>query len=259
MIDLHTHILPGVDDGAQTLDEALAMAQTAWRDGITTIVATPHRSPWSYCSDRADAERRLAEVCAALLQEGLETRLLLGSEAFVAPNLVEQVREGLALTINGGRFLLVEWPYDQFPTFSEQVIFDLQVRGIHPIIAHAERYRFVRRDPNSLARLIERGVLVQVTAGSLLGELGPEIQHLSEILVACGLAQVIASDSHGVDRRAPILSQARDRVARLIGEERARAMVESVPRQIVDDEPVTIVPPVPYKPHQFWAFWRSGA
>jgi len=257
VIDLHTHILPGVDDGAETLEDALAMARVAHDDGISTIVATPHRNPWSYRADRADAERRLEDVRQACRANGIEIRLLLGGEAYIAPDLADQVRGGLALTINGGRFLLVEWPYDQYPGYSEQVIFDLQVRGIVPIVAHAERYRIVQRDPSYLARLIERGVLVQVTASSLLGEFGPEIQKVTETLVTCGLAHLIASDSHAVDRRPPVLSAARDRAAALIGEVRARAMVTDVPRHVIDDELVELPPPTLRKPQPFWAFWRS--
>lgn len=259
MIDLHTHILPGVDDGAESLEDALAMARMAQNDGIAAVVATPHRNPWSYRADRADAERRLDEVREACRQGGIEIRLLLGGEAHIAPDLAEQVRNGLALTINDSRFLLVEWPYDQYPGYSEQVIFELRVRGIVPIVAHAERYRIVRRDPNYLATLIERGVLVQVTAESLLGERGPEIRRVTEVLLTRGLAHVIASDSHGIDHRPPVLSPARDRAAELVGEARAWAMVAEVPRRVIDDESIELPPPKVVKPQPFWAFWRSGS
>lgn len=258
MIDLHTHILPGVDDGAATVDDALQMARIARDDGITTIVATPHRNPWSYRADRADAERRLEAVRAACGSQGIEVRLLLGGEAYMSPDLVEQVENGLALTINGGRFLLIEWPYEQYPAYSERVLFELQVHGIVPIVAHAERYRIVRRDPYYLATLIERGILVQITASSLLGEFGPEIQKTTETLVAGHLAHVIASDSHGANRRPPSLSAARDRVAALIGEADAWAMVSDIPRQVVENQPIELPSPKLRKPQPFWAFWRSS-
>jgi protein-tyrosine phosphatase len=258
VIDLHSHIIPGVDDGAATIDDALAMARVARDDGIVVVVATPHRSPWTYWEERADAERRLEELRAACRREGIELRLLLGSEAYIAPDLVEQVEKGLALTINGGRYLLIEWPYEQYPAYSERVLFELQVHGVVPIIAHAERYRVVRRDPSYLATLIERGVLVQVTASSLLGELGPEIRRTTEILVASHLAHLIASDSHGVDRRPPVLSVARDRAAALVGEAAARAMVSDTPRRVIEDQPIELPAPKLRKPQRFWAFWRSG-
>src|SRR5581483_3540335 len=108
--------------------------------------------------------------------------------------------------INGGRYLLVEWPVDQYPSWSDEVIFTLQVRGISPIIAHAERYRVVQRDPERLARLVERGVLVQVTAASLLGEAGHAVRQTAELLVRRSLAHVLATDSHGPTHRSPRLS-----------------------------------------------------
>jgi protein-tyrosine phosphatase len=258
VIDLHTHILPGVDDGAQALPDALAMARVALEDGITTVVATPHRNPWSYRADRADAERRLEDVRQACRAEGLEIRLLLGGEAYMSPNLVEQVQSGLALTINGGRFLLIEWPYEQYPMYSERILFELQVRGIVPIIAHAERYRIVRRDPFALAPLVERGIMVQVTASSLLGEFGAETKRVTEMLLSHGLAHVIASDSHAVDRRPPVLRAARDRAVELVGEERAWAMVADVPRKVIDNESIELPLPKLRKPQPFWAFWRSS-
>ncbi len=258
MIDLHSHIIPGVDDGAATVDDALEMARVARDDGITTVVATPHRNPWSYREDRVDAERRLEEVRLACRREGVELQLLLGGEAYISPDLVEQVESGLALTINGSRYLLIEWPYEHYPPYSERVLFELQVHGIVPIIAHAERYRIIRRDPFYLVTLIERGVLVQVTASGLLGEFGPEIQRTTEMLVAGRLAHVIASDSHGVDRRPPRLSAARDRAVTLVGEPAARAMVSDIPRRIIENEPIELPAPKPRKPQPFWAFWRSG-
>jgi protein-tyrosine phosphatase len=256
LIDLHNHILPGVDDGATTLADALAMARVARADGITTVVATPHRSPWAYRADRADAERRLAEVATACVAEGIDLQLVLGSEAFVAPDLPEQVRTGLALTINAGHYLLVEWPYDQYPPYSEPVLFELQVRGLHPVMAHAERYRVVQREPERLARLIERGLIVQVTASSLLGDAGPAIQRTAETLLQQGLAHLLATDSHSVAHRPPLLSLARERARVLVGDERAWALVRDVPAAIVADRPLSLPAPEPRKPRAFWALWK---
>jgi protein-tyrosine phosphatase len=258
LIDLHNHILPGVDDGAKDLAESLAMARVARNDGITTIVATPHRNSWCYAADLADAQRRLAEVQHACREDGCDVELKLGGEAYIAPDLANQVQTGLALTLNGSRYLLVEWPFDQYPLYSDQVIFELRVRGIVPIMAHAERYRVVQRDVYHLVPLIEHGVVVQVTTGSLLGDLGPEIQKVAETLLTEDLAHVLATDSHSLQRRPPVLSPGRERASQLIGAGRARAMVEDLPRQIVDNCAITLPPPKERRPKPFWAFWRSG-
>jgi protein-tyrosine phosphatase len=258
LIDLHNHILPGVDDGARDLAESLEIAHVARNDGITTIVATPHRNSWSYDADLVDAQRRLAEVQQACLQDGCGVELKLGGEAYVAPDLASQVQNGLAFPINRSRYLLVEWPFDQYPAYSDQVIFELRVRGIVPIMAHAERYRVVQRDIYHLVPLIEHGVIVQVNAGSLLGDLGPGIQKVAEALLTEDLAHVLATDSHSPRHRPPVLSSARDRASELIGAERARAMVEDLPRQIVENRAFTLPSPKQRRPKPFWAFWRTG-
>lgn len=256
MIDLHNHLLPGVDDGAATLADSVDIARVARADGITAIVATPHRNPWSYRADRADAEGRLAEVAAACAEAGIDLQLFLGGESYVAPDLPEQVRSGLALTINAGHYLLVEWPYDQYPPYSEPVLFELQVRGLHPVMAHAERYRIVQREPARLAALIERGLVVQVTAGSLLGEAGPAVQRTAESLLEQNLAHLLATDSHSVAHRPPVLSLARERARALVGDERAWALVRDVPAAILEDRPLSLPAPAPRKPRAFWEVWK---
>lgn len=257
MIDLHNHILPGVDDGAVTLADAVAIAQVACADGIHGIVATPHRRPDKYTAPPAEAAKLLDEVRTSAREAGLTLDLYLGGEAYIAPDLVTQVQSGMALTINGGRYLLVEWPLHEFPRFSEEVVFELQVRGIVPIIAHPERYRFVQQDLSRLAGFVERGALVQITAGSLFSTLNRGYRKTAEALLTHGLAHVIASDSHNVGRRPPILSRARERASELVGPERARAMVEDVPRQIVENRPVDLPEAVVRARRSFWSFWKE--
>jgi protein-tyrosine phosphatase len=256
VIDLHTHLLPGVDDGAKTVDEAVAMVRVARENGIAAMVATPHRNAWSYWADRSDGERRLADVVDACARAGLTVRLALGSEAYMAPDLVEQVRRGQVWTINGGRYLLVEWPYEQYPPYSEQVLFDLQIKGLCPIVAHPERYRVVRRDVAVLAPLVERGMVVQVTASGLLGKDGPEVQRIAETLLVRNLAHLLASDAHGPTRRPPLLRAARERASELVGEARAQAMVQDGPEQVLENRTLDLPPPSVQPPKSFWEFWR---
>jgi protein-tyrosine phosphatase len=258
LIDIHNHILPGVDDGAETIEESLAMARVYRDDGVTTVVATPHRNSWTYHDPPSDARRRLAELQEYLQNADCDIQLLLGGEAFIAPDLAEQVKNGLALTINGGRYLLVEWAIDQFPAYADEAIFDLRVHGIVPIIAHAERYRAVQRNVDSLAPLVRRGAMVQVTAGSLTGESGATSRRAAEQILNANLGHVVATDSHSVRRRPPILTAARMRAEELIGSERARSLVVDVPRKIIDNLPIELPEPNERNPKRFWAFWRSG-
>ena len=257
MIDLHNHILPGVDDGAATLADALAIARMAYADGIRGIVATPHRHPRAYTAPRADAVTLLDAIRAASRDEDLAMEYYLGGEAYIAPDLVDQIQSGLALTINGGRYLLVEWPIREYPRFSAEIVFELQVRGIVPIIAHAERYRFVQTDISRLASFVERGVLVQITAASLVGTAGRGYRKTAETLLTHGLAHFIATDSHNVQRRPPILSRARDRACELVGRDRALAMVDHAPRLVVENRPVELPAVVTRPSRAFWQFWKE--
>jgi protein-tyrosine phosphatase len=259
LIDLHNHIMPGVDDGAETIEDSLAMARMSFDDGITVVVATPHRNSWSYDAPPADAQRRLAELQERCREAGCDITLYLGGEAFVAPDLADQVKRGVALTINGSRYLLVEWAIDQFPAYADEAIFNLRVQGIVPIIAHAERYRAVQRQVDSLTSLVRRGAMVQVTASSLTGEAGPNARRCAEQIILSNLGHILATDSHSVRHRLPILSAARARAEELIGPDRARSLVLDVPRLIIDNRPVELPEPIEPQSKPFWAFWRSGS
>jgi protein-tyrosine phosphatase len=258
LIDLHTHILPGVDDGAESMADSLDMARVAVADGITLVVATPHRHHLAYHAPREDAQNRLEELRAALDEAGIPLQVRLGGEAQIAPDSAEQFKSGLALTINESRYLLLEWPFEHWPLYSDQAVFALQLLGIVPIMAHAERYRIVQRNHQQLDSLIERGLIIQINASSLTGSSGGEAKRTAERLITTGAAHLLASDAHSARSRSPILSLGRDRAAELVGLDRARAMVEDVPQQIVANRPIDLPAPAVRPPRPFWAIWRSN-
>ena len=254
MVDLHCHILPGVDDGAADLDDALAIASAAAVAGTSVVVATPHFSEEGeltvdLCRERLDDLRR------AIAEAGISLDVRLGGEARFVPSVVGRFLNGELPTLAGSRYVLLEWPALLVP-YTEQVLFDLHLRGFVPLLAHVERYRFVQSNVNVLAPLIERGTLAQVTAGSLTGAFGPAARRTAEELIERGLAHVIASDAHSVDWRPPDLRPAVERAERLVGREAARSLVVDVPRAIVENRAVEIEPPHPIRRRPLWAFWR---
>lgn len=255
MIDIHSHILPGLDDGARTIDEALQMAKAALDEGITRIVATPH----IVCTGSNGRERileKLRQVQEAVAQQGWDISVLPGAELYVEPNLVKEVRTGQAPTINDGPYALVELPIRDFPLYTEQVLFELQVAGITPVLAHPERLVSIMRDISLLFRLVQRGVLAQVTAESLIGGQGPSIKGLTETMIKNNLVHVIASDAHSVDFRPPLLRAAAERAAQLIEPARAWAMVTSVPEAIVEGRRIDVAEPVQPPTRKLWNLWR---
>lgn len=255
MIDIHTHILPGLDDGAQAMDEAIQMARVALGDGINTVVSTPHGLELGKRYPRSDLVSRVEDLSAELARQGVELEVKPGIENYIAPDLVNQLREGWAFTLDGSRYLLVEFPMQHFPPYSEQVLFELQVEGVTTIIAHPERNEPMQRDHTLLRRLVERGMLAQVTAASLLGDFGNRVKRTAETFLRRNLVHIIASDAHAAHgHRAPVLSAAVAVAARLVGEEQALAMVTVRPQAILFGQQLEVEPPLELAPKKFWRF-----
>lgn len=236
MFDLHSHILPDVDDGPETWDDALEMLAVAEAHGTHTIVATPHsHGAWR----RPEAANELIPALVAETQQraraaGLSLRVLAGQECYIDADLVRDLDAGRLLTLGASRTVLLEFPFTQWPAHTEQLIYELQVAGYTVLLAHPERYTAVQKDPNLVLPLVERNVYLQVTSVAITGELGPASQRCARVLVEHGLCHVLASDAHHVRRRAPVLDAALTAVSRWIGEEAARQMVHETPRALLE-------------------------
>ena len=230
LVDLHTHVLPGIDDGAKDDAQALAMLRVAEDEGIVAVVATPH----AHHVRQHDVPAAVARLNRLARESGLDVRVIPGSEVRIGMRAVELHREGELLTLNGTPYVLFElffhdeWP----PQLVEQSFARLQAAGLWPILAHAERYAFVQRDPPAIAPLVERGVLAQINALSLEGYEGIAAQRAAERLIRERLAHIIASDAHNHERRAPRLRTALRRVADLTTPEDALRLA-AVPASIV--------------------------
>lgn len=238
MIDIHTHIIPNLDDGPDNLGDSVAMGRIAAQDGITAMISTSHSKEASTIGYEAMQER-LRVVQAAWNEAGLDIRLELGVEIFLRPDTIGDLRSGKVWTLAGSRYTLVELPYRPWPPYAEQALFDLQVAGYTPILAHPERYSAIQDDPNRLYTLVERGVLAQVTASAFVGEQGPHVQRCAETLARHRLVQFISSDAHGGNKRRPIMSQGLRAAQELAGEAEARAMAQDNPARILSDTPIT--------------------
>jgi protein-tyrosine phosphatase len=241
-IDLHTHILPGLDDGAQDLSQAVEMARAAQADGVGVLVATPHNLDWPADGRRPAISAGTEALNAALVAAGVAVRVLPGVEAAIAPDICQQVERGRAFGLAGTRYILVELPAEGYPLYTDQVVFELQVMGMAVILAHPERNSGIAHKPEILEGLVGRGALAQVTAASLTGAFGVAVQRTAQELLRRGLLHLIASDAHGLGHRTPILSRAVD-VAGILGRERALEMVSDRPRAILCGETVEPDPP----------------
>src|SRR5579872_5832004 len=206
MIDIHLHILPGVDDGPETMQASLALARVLVQESVHAAVATPHYNDEFPQHSATEIRERVNNMQIELDRHNIPLRLLAGHEALIKPGLVEDIRAGCLATLNGSRYLLLElWNSFWLPE-TERVIFELQASGITPILAHAERYRVFQKQPKHLASLLQQGVLIQITASSLLGMQGRTAQRTVETLLRQGSVHCIASDAHGLDKRSPCVA-----------------------------------------------------
>ena len=241
MYDVHSHILPGLDDGAKTVDEFLAMARAAAAGGTRVMLATPHRRDVTEDFSITYLGELFAEMVDELDARGVGLTLALGMENHLDADLPEALSRGEALTMNGARYALVELPFFGHPGWVEPALADIQESGVTPVLAHPERIEMLQRDPDLLRAFVERGMLTQVTAGSVTGLWGDEVKRLTHDLLGRGLVHVLASDTHAPDGpRSPALLPGMRAAAEIVGAEKARAMVVDAPRAVIEGREVTM-------------------
>jgi protein-tyrosine phosphatase len=255
MIDIHSHILPGLDDGAKSLQESVAMLRIAARSGTTDIVATPH-SNLEYSFDPAEVTRKIAELAAAA---GPEPRIHRGCDFHLSyENIQRAVAEPARFTINGRRYLLVEFP-DLLIFKTSGEIFDmLLASGIIPIITHPERNYLLQQRLQELENWVEKGCLLQITAQSFLGRFGRHAKDFADLLMRRGLAHLVASDAHDAEDRPPDLSGAFEYLSRKHGEETADRVLVANPRCVLEGAPVeTDAVNGAAASKRWYQFWKS--
>ena len=257
MIDIHIHILPGIDDGPDDMDEALAMCRQATADGVTRLVAAPHMLNGMYDVTPDMAREGVVELRRRLEEEGIDLDVAVGADVHVTTDLPDLLAQGEVLTIGDhGRHIMLELSQDVMPPGLLDVLFELQLASVTPIITHPERNLEVQSDPDALLPLVEAGNLVQVTADSLTGRFGERPQRCVRELMERRLAHFVASDAHSATRRKPGLSGAREVVNELLSEEEAQEMFVSRPALVLDGGHVE--PPEPAakrKGRSKWFWW----
>ena len=250
MFDLHCHLLPGIDDGAVDLDMALAMARLAVDDGITTIACTPHIYPGMYDNDAAGIRAAVATLQAELDARGIDLRLVEGADVHLDPDLLAGIRAGRIPTLGGSRYLLLEPPHHVAPPKLEATVFELMTAGITPVITHPERLSWVETHYDMFLRLAERGAWMQVTAGALTGRFGRRVKYWGERFVGEGHCMLLATDAHHPVRRPPLLAEAREAAALLVGSEAAGHMVLTRPQGVLADIDPALLPASLVAPHR---------
>jgi protein-tyrosine phosphatase len=241
MFDIHCHILPGLDDGARTIEESMAMAEDAIADGITHVVGTPHAS-----SDHG-FDFKQVQAARRELEEKLEGRLTIatGCDFHLNPENLERLRQEPApFCIHQKDYLLVEFNEFSIPPWMDQALHEIQLAGMHPIVTHPERNGILRTQPERLLKWCRAGSYVQVTAGSLEGVFGPKAREDAWNWIREGVVHFVASDAHNTARRPLKLKFAYEQITAEVGEERARALLIDNPKAAFEGKPLPYVPEI---------------
>ena len=218
MIDIHCHILPNMDDGAQSMTEVAAMAKQAEKEGITTIIATPHHMNGKYENRKTEIVANVKEVSAYLEQKGIGVAVLPGQEVRIYGEILQDYENHDIATVGGNSpYVLVEFPSSYVPQYTEHLFFDMQIKGLMPVIVHPERNQEIIQYPDKLYNLIKNGAAAQITASSLTGYFGKNVQKFTEQLIEANLAHFIASDAHNTKKRPFKMIEALDRLEKEFG------------------------------------------
>ena len=257
MYDIHAHILPGVDDGAKTPEDTVKMAQVAADTGTKIILATPHRKDVTEGSSVADIRELIEDMNERITAQGNDLKLVLGMENHLDVDLPDEIEAGRALPMNGSRYMLIEMPFFGRPNYIEDVLFKVQLQGITPVLAHPERIEAFQQDIDLLANFIERGMLTQVTAGSVIGFFGKRVQTITNNMLQRNLVHVLASDTHFPDGpRSPKLGIGINSASKFVGQEAAMAMVVDTPKAILEDSSFEVARPRErVAVRRWWKFW----
>ena len=240
MIDLHCHLLPGIDDGPESLDEAIALARHAVTSGITNSIVTPHVHVGRYENDLLSISRDLAGFQSQLDRRGIPLRLSLGGEVRIGAevmDLVAQRRIPFLGERDGYKILLLEFPHSHVPVGSDKFVGWLLKNKIRPVIAHPERNKEIIDDVNKLTSFVTMGCMLQLTAGSLEGRFGEQARRRAVDLLGRGWVSVLASDAHNLEHRPPELEPGRVAAAAVVGEEESWKLVRDTPQSIIGGAP----------------------
>ncbi|MGE8078378.1 tyrosine-protein phosphatase [Peribacillus loiseleuriae] len=247
LIDLHCHILPGVDDGALDLLECLNMANTAVGAGINHLFATPHHMNGQYLNKKNEILARISEVNKHLQQETIPLTIHSGQEVRIHQHLIISLEMDEVLTLdNRGKYLLLELPSGYVPIYTQEVIYQILMKGITPIIVHPERNRELIEDPHLLFQLVQQGALTQLTSGSVIGLFGKKIKSFSEKVIEHHQAHFIATDAHNVGSRGFSLQEAYETITKTYGVDRTLYFKENA-QTVLHGQRISIKQPIPIR------------
>lgn len=240
-IDIHSHILYGIDDGSKSIEESINIIKEHIKMGFTDIVVTPHYIENSkYETNNIDKENILKTLKQELKKQNININLYLGNEVFVNNNLEELLKKKEIATINNSKYLLIEFPMNEKPKDINNIIYELKIKGIIPIIAHPERYDYVEKNPNLVLEWIEEGALLQSNYGSIIGVYGSGPQKTIKKLLKKDLIEFLATDIHYPNNKIYLnMDKIRKKLKKLITKERFIELTNTNPKKIIENKEIS--------------------
>ena len=259
MYDIHSHILPNIDDGPHTMEDSVAMARIAKNDGTIKMICTPHHKDVTENHSIPKLNALIDKFKSRLINEKIDLEIGTGMENHISLDLPQALFDGTSLTLNQTKYTLIELPFFGKPNFIETVLFEVQLAGYIPVLAHPERLELFQNTPTILNDFVGRGMLTQFTAGSIIGLFGKKAEKLTQKYLKEGLVHTLASDTHRpTGPRTPILSLAYKKVSNSYGDSIALKLFSDNPKSIIEGAPntgqFTVESPKPKKKH-YWTFW----
>lgn len=233
MIDLHSHILPGIDDGAKNVLESLEMARAYVDQGVSIVACTPHILPGVYGNSGPHIRRAVEHLQKRLGDAGIALRLVAGADNHISPDFVAGLSRGHLLCLGDTGYVLVEPPHHIVPPRLESAFFDILLAKYVPVLTHPERLTWIETEYDIIRRLAQRGVWMQITSGSLRGKFGQRARYWAERMLSEGLVHILATDAHDARRRPPDLLKGRLAAAKLVGDAEAEALVLARPLDLL--------------------------
>ncbi|MFW5649165.1 MAG: tyrosine-protein phosphatase [Candidatus Alkaliphilus sp. MAG34] len=247
MVDLHSHILPNIDDGSKSMEETLKMGKIAESEGFSKVIATPHYIEGEFTLEKEQFLSVIDGVNEYFLENEVNIEVLPGLEVYISPDLPSKLEKGEILTLNNTSYVLVEFPMNSVPIYTEDILYEIRLLGYKPVIAHPERYIEVMKNPNYLKDLIEQDNYVQINSLSVTGVLGQKTKKTAEILLKHKMVHFIGTDAHTPRTRSPRIKEALEQMRKWVGNEYVEEIINNG-RALIRGEGVTAPQSLTYKP-----------
>lgn len=251
MIDFHSHIIYGVDDGAKNIEMSIQILKEAQKVGVTDIILTPHYLKNYYTENKKEIEKRKEQLEKKLQEENIKVNLYQANEVYITDDMVELINNGTISTINNTKYVLFELPMSTETLNLKTVIYSLLENGNVPIIAHPERYVYIQKEPNMLIELIEDGVLFQMNIGSILGQYGKNAQKTAQKLIKYNMVHFLGTDTHRPNMIYNRINEAIEKLSKIASKEQLENLLTNNAKKVLQNEKITINQPIKIKRNLF--------